>query len=67
MRKKEPRKKYTNLRGNQRMLLLKIIVIIAIIISVIFLYEQNRKTVVCLDAGHGGSDVRLCVKKWKTL
>lgn len=46
---------------------LTIILIIVTAILTIFIWKENQKIIVCLDAGHGGKDVRLCVKQWETL
>lgn len=38
---------------------LKFILIILLIMIAMFIYRENQKTVICIDAGHGGKDVRL--------
>ena len=42
---------------------LKFMVIILTIITAIVIYRENRKIIICLDAGHGGKDARLCSKR----
>ncbi len=37
-----------------------IILIFALLILGFFIWKQNQKITICLDAGHGGTDVRLC-------
>lgn len=42
---------------------LKFILIIILIIMAILIYQENQKTIICIDAGHGGKDVRFCVNR----
>lgn len=35
-----------------------IIIIILLIILAVLIYRQNQKIIICLDPGHGGTDVR---------
>lgn len=44
-----------------------IILTILVVIMSIFIWRENQKMIICLDAGHGGRDVRLCGKQWETL
>ena len=46
----------------------KSIILIVILITIaIFIYQEDKKIIVCLDAGHGGHDARLCFCQWQTL
>lgn len=43
------------------------IILIIFMVIAILIYHENKKTVICLDPGHGGTDVRFGVHKWQTL
>lgn len=60
-------KKHKNVRGDAHIAPRKFIVLILFIIIAILIYHENKKTVICLDPGHGGTDVRFDVHKWQTL
>lgn len=46
----------------------KFIFLIAILVAIaILVVREDQKIIVCLDAGHGGHDARLCFCQWQTL
>lgn len=63
MRKNRKTKKRKNVGGDAHIAPRKFIIIIILIIIAIFIYQENQKTIICIDAGHGGKDVRLCVNR----
>lgn len=44
-----------------------IFLIVTLIAIAIFIYQENQKLIVCLDAGHGGHDARLSFCQWQTI
>lgn len=39
-----------------------ILIIVLFIVIGCFIYRESQKTVICIDPGHGGKDVRLCIE-----
>ena len=42
---------------------LKFIITAIVIVIGILLWRENQRIIVCIDAGHGGKDVRFCVDR----
>lgn len=58
--------KGTNMRRNKQNRKhgkLKFIITAIVIVIGILLWRENQRIIVCIDAGHGGKDVRFCVDR----
>lgn len=58
---KRSKKRKNVVGGDAHIAPIKFIIIIILIIFAIFIYQESQKTIICIDAGHGGTDVRFCI------
>lgn len=49
-------------RGAPKLKKFKLIIFAILVVLGIVIFKENQKVIVCLDAGHGGHDVRVCFK-----